>query len=224
MNRPTRIFIVDDHPLVRDWMTTLLRREPDFEVCGHADGVRAALGAMPGMALDIAIIDLGLKDGSGLDLIRALKKQLPALNVIVLSMHEESSYADRAFRAGARGYVTKRESSGQIVEAIHQVKAGRIYANHALLRELAERAFATRGKNANAVDALSDRELEVFRRIGSGRRTRDVALDLGVSPATVQTYCMRIKEKLGLASNGELIREAVCWVQEENRPRATEQE
>lgn len=214
----TRIFIVDDHPLVREWLASLLRQQPDFEVCGQAENAADALAGMTATPPDVAIVDLTLQSGSGLDLIKDLLARRPAPRVIVLSMHEEIFYAERALRAGACGYVTKRESTGSIVEAIRAVQAGRIYASPELLAQLAERMVG-RGpaQSAGTVASLSDRELDVFRRLGQGHSTRRIADDLRLSMKTVQAYCARIKDKLGLANISELMREAVRWIETERR-------
>lgn len=213
----TRIFVVDDHPLVREWLSALLREQPDLEICGQADHARGALAPIMAARPDVAIVDLFLKGGTGLDLIKDLREHCPQTDVIVLSMHEEAGYAERALRAGARGYVTKRESTTQIVEAIRQVRKGRVFANPDLLAALAGRMVGQSAvQPSDPLEDLSDRELEVFRRLGQGRSTRDIAEDLGLSLPTVQTYCQRIKDKLRLASANELVREAVRWVQ--NQP------
>ena len=213
----TRIFVVDDHPLVREWLSALLREQPDLEICGQADHARGALAPIMAARPDVAIVDLFLKGGTGLDLIKDLREHCPQTDVIVLSMHEEAGYAERALRAGARGYVTKRESTTQIVEAIRQVRKGRVFANPELLAALAGRMVGQSAvQPSDPLEDLSDRELEVFRRLGQGRSTRDIAEDLGLSLPTVQTYCQRIKDKLRLASANELVREAVRWVQ--NQP------
>jgi DNA-binding NarL/FixJ family response regulator len=209
-----RIFVVDDHPMVQEWLGTYLRTQPDLEVCGHAAELKEALSAIQAAQPDVAIVDLFLKGGSGLDLIKDLKLHCPQIDVIVLSMHEEISYAERALRAGARGYVTKRESTGKIVEAIREVRAGRIYASAEMMAGLTARIVGQTERRANdPLETLSDREIEVFRRLGAGQGTRDIATELGLSLPTVQTYCSRIKEKLGVTTGNELMREAVRWVQ-----------
>jgi DNA-binding NarL/FixJ family response regulator len=206
----TRIFLVDDHPLVREWLASLLRLQPDLEVCGEAADPGQALGAMAARPPDVAIVDLSLKRGSGLELIKSLRVQFPAVQVLVLSMHEEIGDVERALRAGARGYVMKRESTGQIVTAVREVHAGRIYADPTVLAALAERMVGRPTQApATSAEALSDRELDVFRRIGQGHSTRRIATDLRISMKTVQTYQARIREKLGLADAGELVRAAV---------------
>jgi DNA-binding NarL/FixJ family response regulator len=218
MPTPVRIFIVDDHPLVREWVGNLLRQQPDFVVCGQAEDSAGALAGMGSSPPDVAIIDLSLKGGFGLELIKDLKIRYPATAIIVLSMYEEIYYAERALRAGALGYITKRESTGRIVEAIRQVLAGRVYASSDLLARLAERMVGRAPPPPQgAMAILSDREIEVFQRLGQGQPTRKIATDLSVSIKTVQAYCARIKEKLGISSGTELMREAVRWVETENR-------
>jgi len=213
-----RIFLVDDHPLVREWLATLLRQQPELEVCGQAEDARQAFTTMEADPPDVAIVDLSLKTSSGLDLIKELSEHLPTIQVIVLSMHEEIFYAERALRAGARGYVTKRESTHRIVEAIHEVQAGRLYANADLLAKLAERIVGrNQSTQPGSVETLSDRELEVFRRLGEGQANRLIAEELHLSIKTVQAYCARIKGKLDLASAAELAREAVRWTDQKNR-------
>ncbi len=211
--RRLRIFLVDDHPLVREWLGSLLRLQPDLEVVGEAGDPAPALAAMTAAPPDVAIVDLSLKRGSGLDLIKDLRRQAPTVRVLVLSMHEEIGEVERALRAGARGYVMKRESTGQIVTAIRQVHAGKIYADAAVLATLAERMVGRPADDDRPAtpESLSDRELDVFRRIGEGHSTRRVADDLRISIKTVQTYHVRIREKLGLVDAAELVRAAVRW-------------
>jgi DNA-binding NarL/FixJ family response regulator len=214
----SRIFIVDDHPLVREWLSNLLRQQADFEVCGQAEDAASALAAMSTHPPDVAIVDLSLKGGSGLDLIKDIRLRHADTAVIVLSMYEEIYYAERALRAGARGYITKRESTARIVEAIRQVRAGRVYGSPELLTRLAERMVGRAPPPPQgAMSTLSDREIEVFQRLGRGQTTRRIATDLNVSIKTVQAYCARIKAKLDLASASELMREAVRWVESESR-------
>lgn len=210
----TRIFLVDDHPLVREWLGQLLLGQSDFEVTGQADEPGAALAAMTANPPDVAIVDLSLRTGTGLDLIKSLRAQLPQVQIVVLSMHEELAQVERALRAGASGYVMKRESTTRIVEAIRSIRNGTVYANPEVLARLAERMVGRRRTPvASSVDILSDRELEVFRRMGEGHTTKRIAADLGVSMKTVQEYQARIKDKLGLADAAELMRAAVRWTE-----------
>jgi len=166
---------------------------------------------------DVAIVDLTLRNSSGLDLIKDLAEHLPGTQAVVLSMHDEVFYAERALRAGARGYVAKQEATERILEAIRTVQSGHIFASPALLSQLTERMVGRAPTPAGSVETLSDRELEVFRRLGRGQTTRQVASDLSLSIKTVQAYCARIKEKLALATGAELVREAVRWCEQQQR-------
>jgi DNA-binding NarL/FixJ family response regulator len=216
--RRLRVFIADDHPFVREWLGSLLRLQPDLEVCGEAGDPAHALAAMKAAPPDVAVVDLSLGPGSGLELIKELRTELPAVPVVVLSMHEEINDIERALRAGARGYVMKRESTSQIVTAIRQVHAGKIYADAAVLTALAERMVGrSQDEKPASPEILSDRELDVFRRLGEGHSTRRIAEELRISLKTVQTYYARIREKLGVADASGLIRAAVRW-QENKRP------
>jgi DNA-binding NarL/FixJ family response regulator len=207
-----RVFIVDDHPLVREWLGNLLRLETDIELSGEAEEPIAALAAMEASPPDVAVVDLSLKRGSGMELIKDLHAWVPDTRVLVLSMHEEIGDVERALRAGALGYVMKRESTNQIVAAIRQVYAGHVYAEAGILSQLAGRMMGRAARDpATAAETLSDRELEVFRRLGEGHTTRRIADDLGVSQKTVQTYCARIKEKFGLNDGTGLVQAAIRW-------------
>ena len=206
-----RVLLVDDHPMVREWLSTLLRQTPQIDVVGTAANTRDGLAGIRAETPHVAIVDLALQRSSGLDLIKDLADQLPDVRVIVFSMHEEIFYVERAVRAGARGYVTKRESTECIVEAVREVASGQFYASRPILTRLTERMMHT-GSHDAAIEALSDRELEVFRLLGSGISTRRIAAELSLSIKTVQAYCARIKEKLGLEDAIELVRHAVRWV------------
>jgi DNA-binding NarL/FixJ family response regulator len=212
MTSRIRVFLVDDHPLVRDWLKNLLETEPDMDVIGEADEPHSAIAAMCADPPDVAIIDLSLKRGSGLDVIKALQARAPRIRSLVLSMHESISDVERALRAGARGYVMKSESSNQIVPAIRCVQAGRIYATPEVFSRLTERMTGLPATGIRQpADMLSDREMHVFRRIGEGHTTRRIAEELNVSQKTVQTYCARIKEKFGLDDGAELALAAIRW-------------
>jgi DNA-binding NarL/FixJ family response regulator len=213
----TRVFIVDDHPLVREWLSALLRKQPDFEICGLAQDANDALPAMLVNPPDVAIVDLSLKGTSGLALIKDLAEHLPETQAIVLSMHEEVFYAERALRAGARGYVTKVEATDRILEAIRTVQAGQVFVSPGMLAVLTARMSARpAGFSKDSIAALSDRELDVFRRLGKGQTTRQISEELLISIKTVQAYAARIKEKLQLANGTELVREAVRWVEQQD--------
>jgi DNA-binding NarL/FixJ family response regulator len=213
-----RVFVVDDHPLVREWLVNLIKRRANLEVCGQAEDAATALASIASTLPHVVIVDLSLKGGSGLDLIKDLRVQHPAVRILVLTMHEDASYAERAFRAGARGYVMKREATGRIIEAIYQVLRGEIYASEKLLARLAESIVdGSSGKSGSASDLLSNRELEVFRLLGAGLETRQVAERMKLSIKTIQCYAARVKEKLRLDNASELMREAVKWVEAEKR-------
>lgn len=215
----TRVFIVDDHPLVREWLSALLRKQPDFELCGSAPDATEALPAMLVNPPDVAIVDLSLKNVSGIELIKELTEHLPGTQAIVLSMHEEVFYVERAMRAGARGYVTKQEATDRIIEAIRTVQSGQVFMNPAMLTALTFRMAGHPADQATLdVGLLSERELDVFRRLGRGQTTRQIADELSISIKTVQAYAARIKEKLQLASGMELVREAVRWTEQNPGP------
>jgi DNA-binding NarL/FixJ family response regulator len=206
-----RIFIVDDHPLVREWLTNLIHQQADLAVCGEAESAPFALSSIAATRPDLVIADLNLKHSSGVELLKDLKKQHPEVPVLVLSMHDESLYADRVFRAGARGFVNKRETAQKVVEAIRRVLGGKLYVSEKTAELLAGRTIRGQAAGPVAVESLSDRELEVFDKLGRGLGTRQIAGDFNVSIKTVQEYCTRIKEKLRLRSATELLREAVRW-------------
>lgn len=210
--RISTVFLVDDHPLVREWLTTLINQLSDLRVCGEAAAAEQALAGIRATKPDIAIVDLALPEGSGLALIKSIKAAFPATAIVVLSMHDERFYAERAFRAGARGYVMKGESTSSIAAAIREVLSGRLYLSPRMQEAFAERFVDGDLQGLHTpIKKLSDRELEVFRLLGQGYETRRVAQSLNVSIKTVQAYCARIKEKLQLANASELLREAIRW-------------
>lgn len=213
MSKPkVKIFLVDDHPLVREWLTNLIHQQPDLQVCGEAESPAEALDGIAKANPDVAVVDISLKDGSGLELIKDLRAVRPSVAVVVLSMHSESLYAERALRAGARGYVMKRETAKKVIVAIRQVLDGKLYLSEQLQASFAEKFVGGDVTSAKlSVDLLSDRELEVFQLLGQGYETRQIADSLHISMKTVQAFCARIKEKLKLASATELLREAVRW-------------
>jgi DNA-binding NarL/FixJ family response regulator len=214
MTNPTdkkRIFLADDHPLVREWLTNLIQQQPDLTVCGETESAPSALSAVAAAQPDLVIADINLKNSSGIELIRNLKELHPGIPVLVLSMHDESLYAERVFRAGARGYVNKRETAQNMVVAIRRVLDGKLYISEKASEVLAGETMRGRTLNHSAIESLSDRELEVFDKLGHGIGTQQIADDFRVSVKTIQTYCARIKEKLNLNSATELLREAVRW-------------
>jgi len=212
MAEPIRVFVVDDHPLVREGLANLIGQRPELAVCGEAEDAQGALRGIEAARPDVAIVDISLKDVSGVELIKQLKVHHPEVAVIALSMHDEQHYAERAIRAGARGYVMKRESSSKIIDAIHRVSQGKLAISDAMAASLARKFLGQPGDAASSpIAQLSDRELEVFLLLGRGYETRRVAEALNVSIKTVQAYCMRIKQKLGLTTAAELVFEAIRW-------------
>jgi len=211
-SRKRRVFIVDDHPLVREWLTTLINRQSGLSVCGEAATAAEAMRAVGASKPEVAIVDIALKDSSGIELIKDLRQSYPEIAVLVLSMHEESHYAGRALRAGAKGYIMKRETTKKVIEAIRRVLEGKFYLSDAIAQAITTQFVE--GKmlaTSSPVEQLSDRELAVFELLGQGLGTRQIAETLRVSVKTVQAYCTRTKEKLNLASATELLREAVRW-------------
>jgi DNA-binding NarL/FixJ family response regulator len=207
-----RIHLVDDHPLVREWLANLINQQDGLVVSGESRTAAEALEAFAVSPPDLAIVDISLDGSSGLDLIKTLKNAHPGIAVIVLSMHDEKLYAERAIRAGARGYVMKRESTKKVVAAIRRVLDGKLGLSDELTAFFAEKFADGPGPtDGMSVDQLSDRELEVFRLIGQGVDTRRVADQLHISIKTVQAYCARIKDKLRLSNATELLREAILW-------------
>lgn len=206
------VFLVDDHPLVREWLTNLINQQPDLFVCGEASGGPEALHRILEIRPAVAIVDLTLETGSGLELIKDLKACAPATAIVVLSMHEESLYAERALRAGARGYVMKRESTKKVISAIRRVLEGELFVSETVTKAMTEKFLSgKRDSREGAFDLLSDRELEVFMLLGQGFETRRIAEEMRVSIKTVQSFSGRIKEKLKLENATELLRAAIRW-------------
>ncbi len=209
-----KVFIVEDHPLMRDGLARLFNSEPDLMVCGQASTAHEALKMIQGLKPDIVIVDITLPDGNGLDLIKDMKRRSIQSFPLVLSMHDESLYAERALRAGAKGYIMKHEASKEVVKAIHRVLEGEIYLSEKMgarmLHKIADVKFV---KNALSTETLSDRELQVFQLIGQGRGTRQIADELCVSVKTVESYRAHIKLKMNLKNAHELTQHAVHWVE-----------
>ena len=207
-----RLFIVDDHPLVREGLTNLINRQDDLTVCGEAKDSAEAIDGISHQRPDIAIIDISITNESGLELIKHITKRFPEVAVIVLSMHDEALYAERALRAGARGYVMKHETSKSVLSSIRRVMGGDIYVSERIVNRMAMRITSARRVAATSpVERLSDRELEIFQLLGQGRTPSEIARDLNLSLKTVQAYCARAKEKFGVTSLTELLRAAIKW-------------
>ena len=211
MPNPSRIFIVDDHPVFRKGLALLINEEKDMCVCGEAEDVNEAKRAIERTAPDMVIVDITLKDKSGLELIRDLRDRDKNLPILVVSMHEEALYGERALKAGARGYIMKEEMSANITHAIRHVLSGKIYASHSLISALIDTSSRKTDSVSDPVATLSDRELEVFQLIGKGYGRKDIAEILNVSVKTVGSYREIIKRKLHLKNSPDLMKRAIEW-------------
>jgi DNA-binding NarL/FixJ family response regulator len=213
-----QIFVVDDHPVMRRGYSYLIGAEMDMEICGEAESAPEALEKMTETSPDLALVDLTLKGMGGLELIKRLQTQHPDVRVLVVSMHDETLYADRTLRAGARGYIMKDEVESTIVKAIRRILDGGVYVSDALSTKiLLQYTGAVPGEGESPLDRLSDRELEVFESMGRGFGTREIAEQLALSPKTIDSYRSRIKDKLAIDSNSELTRRAVIWVESQDQ-------
>ena len=207
-----RILIVDDHPLVRESLKRIFQRETDLFVCGEAEDRDQALELVASARPHLAIVDLTLKNSHGLELIKDLCDYHSEIKIIVLSMHDEKIHAERVIRAGARGYISKQEPPTKVMQAVRQVLGGGIYWGERAAAHVASKAVcAARSTDKFSVDILSDREMQVFELIGSGKSTRAIAVALGIDASTVETYRTRIKEKLNLKTAIELLQHAIYW-------------
>ena len=214
--RRAKVLLVDDHPMVRERLAEAIEREEGLSVCGQAESRHEALSVIKGSHPDLAIIDLTLKASSGLELIKDIRGRWPKLLMLVVSMHDESLYAERAIRAGAMGYVMKHEPPKTFKTAIHRVLGGDMYLSEKMATSLLAKLM--RGGNEpeeTPVSRLSDRELEVFRLLGQGKGTKQIAQELNLTVNTINSFRTRIKEKLHFKNSTELLLHAIQWVQEE---------
>jgi len=209
-----KVLIVDDHPIVRHGLGELIARQRDLETCGEAADVAEALRQIETNRPDVAIVDISLQGENGLELIEQIKTLYPEVKVLVSSMHDEKTFAGRALRAGAMGYINKRESIRKVIDAVRQVLRNEIYLSPQMASQLLHRAAVGEPLDHDPVEALSNRELEVFEMIGQGLTTQQIAGKLGLSPRTIETHRKRIKEKLNLQNSAQLTRAAFQWVQE----------
>ena len=208
--KKSRILVVDDHPMVREWLAQMIHREPDLQVCGEAGDAAETLKAIESSKPDMAIVDLTMKDSDGTELIREIASRFSDLPVLVLSMHDESLYAERVIRAGAKGYIAKQEAAEKIRSAIHCVLDGQVYLSEAVASKIIRDTVASRTASpAPSVDRLSEQQLTVMRLIGRGRTTNQIADELQLSVKTVEGYIARIKEKLDLKTANELLQYAI---------------
>ena len=213
-----KVFLVDDHPLVREHLTALIQAQADLLVCGEAADAPAALSLIAQKAPDLVILDISLRHSSGLELIKDCKERWPKLPVLVLSMHDEMLYAERSLRAGALGYITKEEATVNILSAIRRVLSGQVYLSEPMAgRMMRKMVGGDREVLGSPLEVLTDRELEVFQMLGRGLGTRQVAEELHLGIKTVESYRARIKEKLQLADGNQLLQHAIQWVQSGTR-------
>jgi DNA-binding NarL/FixJ family response regulator len=214
-----RILIVDDHPMMRDGLRQLIANEPDLEVAGEADDVAEALQQAEKLKPDLAIVDITLRSSSGLDLIKDLHIRSPQTAVLVLSMHDESLYAERVLKAGGRGYIMKQEGGKRIIEGIRQVANGQTFVSPAVSAKILDSFSGHSRSEKAAVEQLTDREFEVFQLIGQGLSTKEMADKLHVSVKTIEVHRVNIKEKLKTPTAPDLIRYAVRWMEAQGTPK-----
>ncbi len=217
-SRKTRVLLVDDHVILRQGLALMINDQADMLVCGEADGVRSALDAARATNPDVAVVDLSIRDGDGLELLKALRDQFPHVQTLVLSMFDEAVYAERALHAGALGYIMKAEAVDNVLTGIRRIVGGGKFISPSLCERLGRGSQAGVGDAGGAsaaaptaISKLSDRELQVLRRIGCGLSTREIAEELFISIKTVETHREHLKQKLSLADSGELLRYAISY-------------
>lgn len=217
-NRKIKVFVVDDHPLMRDGIALLISSEADLLVCGTADNASEALKQIRATEPDLMIVDLSLKDGLSLDLIKSVKERHPQVRMLVVSAYDENLYAERALKSGAAGYVSKQECESTLLTAIRTVLAGRRYVSEQILQRFVNQAIGgTESESGDPVERLSNRELEIFRLIGQGVTPADIARQLHISPHTIDSHREKIRHKLNLENGRELMQRAMRWVLENDR-------
>lgn len=208
-----RVILVDDHPIMRHGLAQLIRAEEGLDVIGEAGNAREGLEVVGKLKPDLAVIDLTLPDKNGLELVKDIRAMHPATHCLVLSMHDETMYGERALRAGARGYVMKEEAADQLVTAIHKVLGGGLYVSESLNARMLEQVTGAARSKATGMDSLTDRELEILTMIGKGVATKLIAAQLSISARTVEAHRAHIKEKLSMTDGAALVRYAVQWVE-----------
>jgi DNA-binding NarL/FixJ family response regulator len=221
-----RVFLVDDHPIVRERLAELIALETDLEVCGEAEDAITALKSIQAQRPDIAIVDITLKDTYGIELIKDLKDRCPNLPILVLSMHDESLFGERAIRAGAKGYLNKQEATKKVISAIRTVLAGGMFVSEQMTATILQRmSGGQRVGGGVPTDVLTDRELEVFQLLGQGLGVRQIAENLFVSVKTVEAHREHIKQKMSFASSRDLLRYAIQYTLKEGQtPKTSERE
>jgi DNA-binding NarL/FixJ family response regulator len=211
--KQSRVFLVDDHPLMRDGMALLIGSEADLQVCGTAATIKEALPQIVAAQPDLLIVDLSLKDGLGLELIRSVRERCPRVRMLVVSAYDENLYAERALRSGAAGYVNKQECEETLLTAIRAVLGGRRYVSEEILQRLLNQVIdGDNGETGDPVERLTDRELEIFRLIGQGVTPMAIAKQLHLSPHTIDSHREKIRHKLNLTNGRELMQRAMRWV------------
>lgn len=214
----TQVLLVDDHPVVRDGLTTIINHERDLNVCGEADDAYEALKAVTELKPDVVVVDISLKSSDGIELTKSIKARHPTLSVIVLSVHDESLYAERSLLAGAQAYLMKDAVSENIVKAIRTVLSGEIYVSNTVSKKFLHKIAGDKaGTTKTPIESLSDREFEVFRLIGEGYKASQIAKLLHLSTKTIETYRSRIKEKLNLPNASELLQYSIKWAKSQYR-------
>jgi DNA-binding NarL/FixJ family response regulator len=221
MKEPRRVLIVDDHPIVRQGLRRMIDLEQDLVVCGEAQGEREARSAIRDLKPNVVIVDISLGQGDGLELVRNVRAQHPALPILILSMHDELLYAERLLAAGARGYIMKHAASEQLLVALRQVLDGNIYLSDAVATVLGQGRRGA-GGGTDPIDRLSNRELQVLNLIGRGQSSREAAHILGLSVKTVETHRQSLKRKLNLATNAQLVQYAINWYSSRSKTATTE--
>jgi DNA-binding NarL/FixJ family response regulator len=214
LKKAHRILLIDDHPIVREGLTALLRQSPEYAVCGEASGIEDGMQRLRELSPDAVILDISLGRESGLNLIAQARKEAPHVAILVLSTLDEMTYAGRALRRGASGYVMKQEATSRLLSALQRVLTGKVWVSPAVSERLLT-TLAKPGVQAHdSVDRLTDRELEIFRLVGMGVRSVDIARKLGISHKTIETHRVRIKAKLGIETASELVIQASSWLRD----------
>jgi DNA-binding NarL/FixJ family response regulator len=207
-----KVLLVDDHPIVRQGLALLIEREADLSVCGEAEGAHTAFAAIEALKPDIVVRDISLSGPDGLDVLKEIRVKTAALPVLILSMHDETIYAERAMRAGANGYIMKQEATEKVLVAIRRILQGDVYLSDRLTNTMLQQFVrGTAPSKSSPLVSLTDRELEVFRLIGEGHGTRRIADELHLSVKTIESYQAHIKEKLALRNARELVQHAIEW-------------
>ncbi len=220
--RKKQVYLVDDHPIVRQGLIKLIEQEEGLEVCGESGTVSEALKALKKLGPDVVLVDISLENSNGLELIKLVDDLGMQIPMLVLSMHDETLYAEHALRAGASGYVMKQAASGTLIQAIEKVLSGEIYVSKSMSSQMLKMAFRSSGEDTRTgAETLSMRELEVFELIGRGNSTREIAEQLHLSVKTIETYRAHIKDKLHLRNGTELMQRAIHWVETESHRRTS---